>query len=280
MPSDGSSSTRSAQKVPTVAIDKVVIYQNTSVINDEILAHRFGLIPINFDPNFLDNKKKDEKFTDKNRIQFNLHVKCIRKPEYIGADPVELAKLPKAQYLDNHLVLTDKFIWAPLGDQVERFGQHKPSILFPNILFAKLAENQEIEVEMHCTRGVGKVHTKWSPVSTAFYRLLPFVTIKSPILNEDAEEMMATCPVGVFDIEDLKKNEKRLVVAREKNCVVCRACVNHERLGGLIEVAKEQNAYHFTVETVGVLKPERIFADAIEILGQKARYFQGFFEAK
>lgn len=267
------------QKVPTVAIDKVVIYQNTSVMNDEILAHRFGLIPVNFDPVFLETKKQSDKFTDKNRIQFNLHVKCTRKPQYVGMDAVELAKLPKSQYLDNHLVLTDQFIWVPLADQIDRFGKTRPSILFPNILFAKLAENQEIEVEMHCTWGVGKVHTKWSPVSTAFYRLLPFVTIKSPLLNEDADEMKATCPVGVFDIEDLKK-ERKLVVAREKNCVVCRACVNHERLGGHIEVAKERNAYHFTIESVGVLRPERIFSDAIEILGQKANFFQTFFEAK
>lgn len=44
-------------KVPTVAIDKVVLYQNTSVMNDEILAHRFGLIPINFEPTLLESRK-------------------------------------------------------------------------------------------------------------------------------------------------------------------------------------------------------------------------------
>ena len=40
-----------------MAIDKVVIYQNTSVMNDEILAHRLGLVPIDFDPELLDFKK-------------------------------------------------------------------------------------------------------------------------------------------------------------------------------------------------------------------------------
>ncbi len=37
-------------EVPTMAIDKVLLFQNTSVIQDEVLAHRLGLIPIKADP--------------------------------------------------------------------------------------------------------------------------------------------------------------------------------------------------------------------------------------
>ena len=33
-----------------MAIEKVHIYNNTSVIQDEILAHRIGLIPLKADP--------------------------------------------------------------------------------------------------------------------------------------------------------------------------------------------------------------------------------------
>lgn len=195
-------------------------------------------------------------------------------------DSSELILLDKSQYLENHIVLTDQFEWIPLGDQAIRFKGNTPKILFPNILFAKLAENQEIEVEMHCTKNIGKVHTKWSPVSTAFYRLLPVITIKNPVLNKDAEEMKKVCPVGVFDIEDLQSKDKKLIVKNEKNCVVCRACVNHEKLGQNFEVAKELNNYHFTIESIGVIKPERIFADAIDILREKTQFYQTFFEDK
>lgn len=36
--------------IPTIAFDKAVIYQNTSIIHDEVLAHRIGLIPVMADP--------------------------------------------------------------------------------------------------------------------------------------------------------------------------------------------------------------------------------------
>ena len=40
--------------LPTMAIEKVLIANNTSVIQDEVLAHRLGLIPISVDPRLFD----------------------------------------------------------------------------------------------------------------------------------------------------------------------------------------------------------------------------------
>lgn len=40
----------SHMQVPTMAIEKVLIANNTSVVQDEVLAHRLGLIPISVDP--------------------------------------------------------------------------------------------------------------------------------------------------------------------------------------------------------------------------------------
>ena len=44
---------------------------------------------------------------------------------------------------------------------------------------------------------------KRSPVCTAVYRMRPSIRFPKPLVGEDAERMKQTCPMGVFDIEDL-----------------------------------------------------------------------------
>jgi len=43
-------------EVPSVAIETVWLYNNTSMIQDEVLALRLGLVPLNVDPRLLDFK--------------------------------------------------------------------------------------------------------------------------------------------------------------------------------------------------------------------------------
>ena len=62
--------------VPTVGIDKVLIFQNTSVINDEVLVHRLGLIPILANPDLFVSKREDSGFNDSNCVKFKLKRKC------------------------------------------------------------------------------------------------------------------------------------------------------------------------------------------------------------
>lgn len=52
---------------------------------------------------------------------------------------------------------------------------------------------------------------------TAAYRMRPQITFPKKVVGEDAERICKTCPMGVFDIEDLD-GEKTLKVARDLNC--------------------------------------------------------------
>ena len=56
---------------------------------------------------------------------------------------------------------------------------------------------------MQCEKGIGRQHAKWSPVSTAWYKLEPKITIKKPIKGEEAKKLKALCPTVVFDIEGI-----------------------------------------------------------------------------
>lgn len=65
-------------EVPTIAIDLVEIENNTTVLNDEFLAHRLGLIPLLSD--HAEMMKRPFEATsehDLTDIVFSLDVKCI-----------------------------------------------------------------------------------------------------------------------------------------------------------------------------------------------------------
>merc|ERR1712032_524132 len=53
-------------EIPTMAIEKVEMWQNTSVLPDENLAHRLGLIPIAVDPRLFDFKDPNKPYDSRN----------------------------------------------------------------------------------------------------------------------------------------------------------------------------------------------------------------------
>lgn len=60
------------------------------------------------------------------------------------------------------------------------FASDPPRAVNPKILLAKLRPGQEIHLEMHAIKSVGKDHTKFSPVATATYRIMPHIQLLKP----------------------------------------------------------------------------------------------------
>jgi DNA-directed RNA polymerase I and III subunit RPAC1 len=84
-------------EVPSMAIEKVFIYNNTSIIQDEVLAHRLGLIPLKADPRFFDWKPakpssgaarlddeemvKEAEGTPNDTAVYELKIRCKNNPD-------------------------------------------------------------------------------------------------------------------------------------------------------------------------------------------------------
>jgi len=264
-------------EIPTMAIEKVEMWQNTSVIPDENLAHRLGLVPLAVDPRAFEFRSSPSKPYDaSNSLRFKLHVVCTKK------NPGAKVQIRNANDEDLHYnhanVYSGDLQWVPIGDQQERLralGLPDPKPLHDDILIAKLRPGQEIELELVCEKGIGKTHAKWSPVCTAYYRNLPDIRFTEPILDAEAEALKAVCPMGVFDIEDLgKKTSKRAIV---KNggiaCTTCRECIRDERFARKIDLGKKKEEFEFHVESVGIYTPDAIVIEALGKLKEKAVFW-------
>jgi DNA-directed RNA polymerase I and III subunit RPAC1 len=71
-------------EVPTVALEYVYMWNNTSLIHDEVLAHRLGLVPLNVDARLFDTIEEGEDATDRNTVVFQMKVSCGAAPVKTG----------------------------------------------------------------------------------------------------------------------------------------------------------------------------------------------------
>lgn len=258
-------------KVPTMAIEDVWISDNTSVMQDEVLAHRLGLIPIKANPDrylsfhFLplpysfDFTPKDTEQTAEMTLVFKLDVTCKKRPGAKEDAPEEEKYI--ASRGKNTLIYLPSLIlvvysrdlrWEPVGDQQEWFPANDlPRPVIDDILIMKLRPGQSISLEARCKKGIGKEHAKWSPVSTASYRLMPEILIKEKLTSAESKELVKKCPMKVFDIEDGNKRvffyvgniKGHAVVARPRDCTMCRECIREPEWEKRVQLNRIKDHY-------------------------------------
>lgn len=62
-------------QVPTVAVEDVYIWNNTSLIQDEVLSQRLGLVPLRIDPAKIEYKLGEPKLTE-----LRVNIASLRPP--------------------------------------------------------------------------------------------------------------------------------------------------------------------------------------------------------
>jgi len=217
--------------VPTLAVDYVDFYMNSSYLYDEILAHRIGLIPLSTD---LD--------------KFNFQDECVCNGE----------GCPNCQVSLRLNVEGPKVVYS--GDLISDDPETKP--VFENIPIVELYEGQQLMIEAVARLGFGKEHAKFQPVSMCIYRILANVVIEDSCTN--CKKCIEICPKKVFG----EKNGK-VVVNDEFSCTMCMDCVSVcEENAIRIE---ETSDYVFSVESVGQMKVREIAKRALLAIKEKSQ---------
>lgn len=183
-----------------------------------------------------------------------LRLKRRSRPGRLSQRPLFLLQVRVFNHTYLALVLSESIKWVPQGAQEEIFRNDPIRPKDADILIAKLNEGQELDLELHCIKGLGKDHSKWSPVCKIYfsdsfiilacssYRLLPKIELLEPITGPDAQKLVECFPNGVLELKT-KHNTCFAVVANPRVDTVSRNYLRHPELAK--KVAQSRVPDHF-----------------------------------
>jgi len=228
-------------EVPCMAIDDIMIIENDSVLHDEILALRLGLIPLKTD---LDSYNLPEECS----CQSELGCQLCRAVLILDAE----AETSEKTIYSKDLIPEDPNV-APISGEIP---------------IVKLAPGQRIRLEAYAKLGRGKDHAKWQPVSACIYKYVP--EIEFDLKRCDA---CGEC-VNICSRRVLEKSGDKIIIANLLECVLCKDCVRVcPKDPPAIKVRGNKNSFIFYVESTGVLPVERIISEAFKVYEKKCSEF-------
>jgi len=156
-------------EIPILAIDFVDFAENGSVLYNEVIAHRMGLIPLVFDPKNFHFKEdyEDEKTDSGCEVIFAINKKgpaMIYSKDMKSSNP-----------------------------------DVKP--LFDEIPIVELFEDQRLKLEASASLGLAKNHARYQ-AAIAHYRYFPMAKLKGKL--ENATEAVKICPKNALKIDGEK----------------------------------------------------------------------------
>ncbi|EIM82696.1 insert subdomain of RNA polymerase alpha subunit [Stereum hirsutum FP-91666 SS1] len=159
--------------LPTIAIDMVEIETNTTVLPDEFIAHRLGMIP-------LVSANCDE------AMRYNRDCTCATNCSACSVKLHLNVACHDNRTMDitsNHLdVVPHDYTDYAADEQQEEFhkridtfghpvGKNDPNV--QPVLICKIRKGQELKVRCIAKKGIAKEHAKWSPCSAVSFEYDP-----------------------------------------------------------------------------------------------------------
>merc|ERR1712154_438318 len=161
-------------------------------------------------------------------------------------------------------------------DDVE--DENKQNMSDQNIILVKLGPNQRLKFRARATKGIGKEHAKFSPVSVVGFEQKPVIKLNKESIEEqltvdNKREFAACCPSKVYKYEE-KKDE--IVIEDAAKCTYCNECLRKAEDFGidsmeLVSITMKKDHFTLHIETTGVLKPEKVVMAAFEVLKKKLK---------
>lgn len=220
-------------EVPTLAIDWVQLEANSTVLHDEFVAHRLGLIPLISDDvishlHYTRNCTCSD-FCDQCSVKFVLHVK--------NDDQKPLNVTTKDLRSMNNKV-------APVSSRGRDMDES--SYVDDNeILIVKLRHKQELKVTAFAKKGFGKEHAKWNPTSSVSFEYDPDNAFRHTSFYKPEE----------WPKSEYTTNEDEQKPFQEAEYIT----------------EGRPNKFYINVESTGALKPTNIVRLGFDALTQKLR---------
>lgn len=139
-----------------MAIDLVEVEANTSVLADEFIAHRLGLIPLNsknVDDVLYTRDCDCDQYCEQCSVRLTLHAKC-QSDEVMKVYARDLVVDPNR---------ANQWVGTPIVTDPDGQGS----------LIAKLGRDQELKLTCIAKKGIAKEHAKWAPTAAVGFEYDP-----------------------------------------------------------------------------------------------------------
>ncbi|KAL3782425.1 hypothetical protein ACHAWO_007114 [Cyclotella atomus] len=273
-------------EVPTLAIDLVEYAENSSVLNDEYIAHRLGLIPIRFMAEgslkggdchtaFLPHQEcvcYDR--CPRCSVEFELDVNFDKYNQTRPEQERDLSLTVTSRNLisNNMLVSPAHFLNEEEQDESHDEG----------ISIVKLGPGQHLKLKAIARMGISKEHAKWCPVAVATYRFWPEITINqeacSMLTLEQKQELVEACPDRILELDEITgnlvavENAYEMATFTEDLKVAQNAMKKRPEDDDFVKVVQSQDRFVFSVESTGAMDAEEILMSSLRVLKDKLNY--------